>query len=76
MKKLLNTFKFKERNTTYSHPFSVLVAKEIADHIRSWRFIVLLLLIVLTCLGSLYTSISNINKAIEKLMIRIADFYF
>jgi ABC-2 type transport system permease protein len=66
MKKLLNTFNFKERNTTYSHPFSVLVAKEIADHIRSWRFIVLLLLILLTCLGSLYTSISNISKAIEK----------
>lgn len=66
MKKLLNTFNFKERNTIYSHPFSVLVAKEIADHIRSWRFIVLLLLILLTCLGSLYTSISNINKAIEK----------
>jgi len=66
MKKLLNTFNFKERNTTYLHPFSVLVAKEIADHIRSWRFIVLLLLILLTCLGSLYTSISNISKAIEK----------
>lgn len=66
MKKLLSTFNFKERNTTYSHPFSVLVAKEIADHIRSWRFIVLLLLILLTCLGSLYTSISNISKAIEK----------
>lgn len=66
MKKLLNTFNFKERNTTYSHPFSVLVAKEIADHIRSWRFIVLLLLILLTCLGSLYTSINNISKAIEK----------
>ncbi|HWV74971.1 MAG TPA: ABC transporter permease subunit [Pseudosphingobacterium sp.] len=66
MKKLLNTFNFKERNTTYLHPFYVLVAKEIADHIRSWRFIVLLLLILLTCLGSLYTSISNISKAIEK----------
>lgn len=66
MKKLLNTFNFKERNTAYLHPFYVLVAKEIADHIRSWRFIVLLLLILLTCLGSLYTSISNISKAIEK----------
>lgn len=49
-----------------SHPFWVLVAKEITDHIRSWRFIILLFLILLTCISSLYTSVSNITKVISK----------
>lgn len=43
------------------HPFWVIVGKEMSDHIRSWRFIILLALIGLTCFGSLYTSISNIG---------------
>src|SRR3546814_4996562 len=33
------------------HPFWVIVSKEISDHVRSWRFIILLGLIALTCLG-------------------------
>jgi ABC-2 type transport system permease protein len=45
-------------------PFSVMVRKEIADHIRSWRFIVLLALIVLTFTGTLYISLSNLSKAV------------
>jgi ABC-2 type transport system permease protein len=47
------------------HPFRVIVDKEVADHVRSWRFIILLLLILLTCFGSLYISISNIGKSIK-----------
>lgn len=43
------------------HPFWVIVGKEMADQIRSWRFIILLALIGLTCFGSLYTSLSNIG---------------
>lgn len=39
-----------------------MVQKEITDHIRSWRFIILLSIIALTCLGSLYTSLPNITK--------------
>ncbi|MEH6307594.1 ABC transporter permease [Olivibacter sp. CPCC 100613] len=49
-----------------SHPFGVLVAKEISDHIRSWRFIILLALILLTCISSLYTSLSSISKTVAK----------
>jgi ABC-2 type transport system permease protein len=41
-------------------PFWSMVQKEITDHVRSWRFIILLAIIALTCLGSLYTSISNL----------------
>ncbi|HVY76025.1 MAG TPA: ABC transporter permease [Puia sp.] len=48
-------------------PFEVMVRKETADHIRSWRFIVMLLLIVLTFLGSLAVSVNNIGKAVTNM---------
>lgn len=47
------------------HPFRVIVNKEIADHVRSWRFIILIAIIALTCLGSMYTALSNIGKAVK-----------
>lgn len=48
-----------------STTFRVMVAKEVADHIRSWRFIVLLALVVLTFLGALYVSLSNIKSVVS-----------
>ena len=36
-----------------SHPFWVIVNKEISDYVRSWRFIILIAIIALTCMGSL-----------------------
>lgn len=45
-------------------PFRVMVRKEMADHIRSWRFIVLMGLIILTFVASMYVSLSNIRAAI------------
>jgi ABC-2 type transport system permease protein len=47
------------------HPFAVMVRKEIADHIRSWRFIVLLILIVLTFVGAMYVSLTNLKAAVS-----------
>ena len=47
------------------HPFRVIVEKEISDHIRSWRFIILMAIILLTCFGALYTSLSNLGKVIK-----------
>ncbi len=47
-------------------PFWIIVKKEIADHIRSWRFGILVLIIGLTCLGSLYVSMENIAEALSK----------
>ncbi|HEY4155824.1 MAG TPA: ABC transporter permease subunit, partial [Puia sp.] len=44
-----------------------MVRKETGDHIRSWRFIVMLLLIGFTFLSSLYVSLSNLNKAVSNL---------
>ena len=47
-----------------SGSLAVMVRKEIADHIRSWRFIILLALIVLTFIGSMYVSLSNLKAAV------------
>lgn len=49
----------------YHSPFWVIVRKEISDHVRSWRFIILILIIALTCMGSLYTALSNIGTAVK-----------
>lgn len=49
----------------YNKPFAVMVRKEVADHIRSWRFIVLLILIVLTFVGAMYVSLSNLKAAVS-----------
>jgi len=47
-----------------SHPFRVIVQKEVADHINSWRFVILLGLMALTAVASLYTSMANLQSAI------------
>lgn len=47
------------------HPFWVIVYKEIADHVHSLRFIILISIIVLTCMGALYTALTNIGAAIK-----------
>ena len=46
-------------------PFWVIVRKEVADHVRSWKFIILIAIIALTCMGSLYTALTNIGAAIK-----------
>ena len=48
-----------------NYPFWVVVNKEISDHVKSWRFIILMGIILLTCMGSLYTSLTNIGAAIK-----------
>ncbi len=44
----------------------VMVRKEVSDHIRSWRFWILVGIILLTCVGSVYTALTNMPRAIEK----------
>ncbi|WP_238943898.1 ABC transporter permease [Seramator thermalis] len=39
-----------------------MVGKEISDQVRSWRFIIMGVLIALTCLGSLYTALAQFSK--------------
>lgn len=47
------------------HPFRVMVNKEMSDHIRSWRFIILMFLIALTCLASVYTGLAGIGAKVK-----------
>ncbi len=46
-------------------PFWVMVYKEVSDQVRSWRFIILGVLMLLTCMGALYTSLSNLAEAVK-----------
>jgi ABC-2 type transport system permease protein len=48
-----------------NNAFRAIVYKEVSDHVRSWRFIILVGIIALTCFGSLYAALSVIDKAIK-----------
>jgi ABC-2 type transport system permease protein len=52
-------------NKRVLNPFWVMVRKEVADNMKSWRFVILMAIIVLTCMGSLYTAMTNISKAVD-----------
>lgn len=53
------------KNITAISPFWVIVRKEISDSVKSWRFIIMIGLIVLTCMGSLYSALTNFSSAID-----------
>lgn len=47
-------------------PFWVMVQKELSDHITSWRYIILLVIIALTCLASLYSASETLRNVVEQ----------
>ncbi|HEX7056811.1 MAG TPA: ABC transporter permease [Bacilli bacterium] len=51
----------KEKNKPV-HPFWVIVHKEITDTVTSWRFLILVGIMLLTSIGSLYTAFSGIRS--------------
>jgi len=55
------------------NPFWAIVNKEISDHIKSWKFIILVSIIALTCLGSMYSALTNISEALKN--SKPEDFY-
>ena len=63
--KSFNILKRYKSDDRIIHPYRVIVNKEISDHIRSWRFVILLVLIALTCLGSVYSALINIGDAVK-----------
>jgi ABC-2 type transport system permease protein len=69
-------FRRVENNDRILHPFWVIVSKEISDHVRSWRFIILIAIIALTCFGSLYTALGNIGQAATKPNDPVSSFFF
>lgn len=54
--------KFVQRNRSTFH---AIVRKELTDYLTSWRIIILLIIIALTCLGSLYTAITVIQDVLS-----------
>lgn len=48
----------------YAAPFWVIVQKEFGDHIRSWRFVILLGIVTLACIGSIYTAITALKDGV------------
>ncbi|GAA4725037.1 ABC transporter permease [Brevibacillus fulvus] len=59
--------KWRNRNDAkVFHPFWVIVQKEVADHVHSWRFLILVGLLMLTCIGSLYTAMTTIRTAVPQ----------
>lgn len=57
-----------------NHPLWTLVRKEMTDHMKSFRFNILMGIILLTTLGSLYTALSTIRDAASS--IEDADQWF
>ncbi|SMG49801.1 ABC transporter permease [Arenibacter troitsensis] len=45
-------------------PFKAMVQKEISDHFRNWRFIILFAIISMACMGTLFATLADGMKAI------------
>ncbi|XEC92828.1 ABC transporter permease [Paenibacillus tarimensis] len=55
-----------ENETAVPSPFWIIVQKEFSDHLRSWRFVILLGIVSLACFGSIYASVQALrNGAVE-----------
>ncbi len=57
------------------NPFWVIVRKEISDTVKSWRFIIMMAIIALTCMGSLYTALDSFSSA-AKASVSDDSFFF
>src|SRR5690625_677287 len=57
----------RDQSTSDEHvsTFLSIVQKEFTDFIKSWRIVILLIIIALTCLGSLYTAITTLRDVIS-----------
>ncbi|WP_372632967.1 ABC transporter permease [Cohnella sp.] len=53
------------REPRAASPFWVMVEKEFGEHIRSWRFVILLGIVTLACIGSLYTAVTALKDGAQ-----------
>ncbi|WP_084134905.1 ABC transporter permease [Paenibacillus harenae] len=56
---------FAKRELGTVSPFWAIVRKEFGDHMRSWRFGILLGIIVLACIGSIYAAVTAIQAGTQ-----------
>lgn len=59
--KKVSTGSVRAREPGSSASFWVMVQKEIGDHIRSWRFGILIGIIILACIGSIFSAVTAIR---------------
>ncbi|WP_430812820.1 MULTISPECIES: ABC transporter permease [unclassified Carboxylicivirga] len=52
-------------STSQTNPFGVIVSKEISDTVKSWKFIIMVALVLLTCTGSLVAALDDFTAAIK-----------
>ncbi|REE89102.1 ABC-2 type transport system permease protein [Paenibacillus taihuensis] len=52
-------------NRSVPSPFWIIVRKEFGDHLRSWRFGILIGLITLACIGSIYTAVTALQAGVK-----------
>jgi ABC-2 type transport system permease protein len=64
--KNVNLQKLNEPGKERPSIFWAIVRKEFTDYITSWRIIILLIIIALTCIGSLYTVLTTIRDAVSQ----------
>ncbi|WP_236252856.1 ABC transporter permease [Echinicola sp. 20G] len=69
MKAIINSFErhyptLSADNPT--NPFWVMVRKEVSGHIRSWRFLILLGLVLLTFFGATAVALANLRDVVDK----------
>ncbi len=57
--------KTNELSSKVTSPFWVIVNKEVADHIRSWRLVILVAIITIACAGSLITGLMHFKDAVS-----------
>jgi len=58
-------YQVRSENHVNRKVFWAIVQKEFTDYVTSWRIIILLAIILLTCVGSLYTAITSIEEALK-----------
>jgi len=51
----------RNRRKSIANPFWVMVLKEVGDHVRSWRVLILIGIIALTCISSMYVALSGMS---------------
>jgi len=54
-----------ERGERLPSPYWTIVEKEMGDHMRSWRFGILIAIIALACIGSIYAAVTALQDGVK-----------
>jgi len=57
-------------------PFWVIVHKEFGDHVSSWRFVILLAIVTVACIGSVYSALTALSKGFSGSFEAVPEFLF